>query len=498
MRPAPSAVRWTAPLLALLLATSAAAQDVVPDTTAPERYYPLAVGNRWEYHVGFPHTPGATHRRNTVVADTAIGGERWFVERVQGFRESSEGEGWDRVYDRRRAVRFDPDQAGLVVWADGGAEPVYPCRFDLPVPPASDLVRSCDGNGQPPFYSKRAGSVRVGRDEIDTVVLGFDGVIVGPVLAAGIGDTGGLCEGECGAGLVYAHVGGQTYGAPVEGIPYVPDLTPPASYYPLGIGDQWVYSQFNVIFHGYTRRTVLRDSVVGDRTYAVVESAAYDLRAEVPAWERTDPRLLRFDLETTDIVERLADGREFVVIPDLGADFFGCPAAPFGEGCEYYFETYPGEPITIRIGEEEVSVPSIKLPNGGASDPWPPGFAAGIGKLGWGGAWNEQLEYVRVAGSEFGSKPVAGEDGPEAPTLALAVAPNPTAGPLAVAFDLAAPSVVTAEAFDALGRRVWRRETALGAGRQRLALDAGAWAPGLYVVRVAAGDETATARVVRR
>ena len=45
-----------------------------PDTTAPWRYYPLAVGNVWEYGI----TSGGTFR-NAVVGDTTVGGVGYFV-----------------------------------------------------------------------------------------------------------------------------------------------------------------------------------------------------------------------------------------------------------------------------------------------------------------------------------------------------------------------------------------------------------------------------------
>ena len=500
-------MRWTAPLLVLLFASGGAAQTTVPDTLAPERYAPLGVGDRWEYKRNGGPDPGPTHLRRTIVGDTTIDGERWAVRREQGFRSGGRT-AWTRTEDVRRYYRFDADLANVVEWEDGVVSPVYRCRLDLPVPVPQDEddreVRLCSDpevrlssfTGDP-SYSK---TVRVDEDgAVEASIVFSESFFSGPVLELDVGEV----EGTSGEGffkfvLAYADVGDETRGEPVENMPYLPDLTPPASYYPLGVGDQWVYSENNVVFHGYRRRTVVRDSVVGNHTYAVVESAFYDLRSEVPIWDVTGTDLLRFDPETTDVVELLPDGREFPVITNLGADFLECPTPPFGPDCEYYYDVYPGTPVTIQIGEEEVSVSSVKLPVGGLANVWPPGFAAGIGRLESDGHYLNRFEYARVGGAEYGARPVATTDRPAPPAFGLSVGPNPTSGPVALALDLPAPADVTAEAFDALGRRVWTRTAPLGAGRQALALDAGPWAPGLYVVRVTARGAARTVRVVRR
>ena len=61
-----------------------------------------------------------------------------------------------------------------------------------------------------------------------------------------------------------------------------------------------------------------------------------------------------------------------------------------------------------------------------------------------------------------------------------------------------APFLICLAAFDALGRRVWADELARGTGRQRVEINASAWAPGLYIVRAVAGDVSSIATVVRR
>ena len=79
-------------------------------------------------------------------------------------------------------------------------------------------------------------------------------------------------------------------------------------------------------------------------------------------------------------------------------------------------------------------------------------------------------------------------------SLALAVGPNPTRG-AATAFVSGPAGEQTVEVLDALGRRVAFETETVAAGRRTVALPAGL-APGVYVVRVGAGAETQTVRLV--
>jgi len=82
--------------------------------------------------------------------------------------------------------------------------------------------------------------------------------------------------------------------------------------------------------------------------------------------------------------------------------------------------------------------------------------------------------------------------------LALrAPAPNPVRGSARLAFDLPTPARVRLAVVDALGREVvavfdGERE----AGRHTASVSVDGFAPGLYVVRLAAGDELATRRLI--
>ena len=87
---------------------------------------------------------------------------------------------------------------------------------------------------------------------------------------------------------------------------------------------------------------------------------------------------------------------------------------------------------------------------------------------------------------------------PRLPSFALLGAlPNPSHGALRVAFELPDPAGVHVELFDLLGRRVREVRTSLGSGPQSVALDQGRrLAPGLYQVRLEAGERRARTTVV--
>ena len=93
---------------------------------------------------------------------------------------------------------------------------------------------------------------------------------------------------------------------------------------------------------------------------------------------------------------------------------------------------------------------------------------------------------------------VATEPPPVAAVLELEpAAPNPVSGAVTLAYRLAAPAVVRLAVYDALGREVAvLHDGPLAAGAHALTLDTSGWSPGVYVVRVTAGVQTASARLV--
>jgi hypothetical protein len=94
--------------------------------------------------------------------------------------------------------------------------------------------------------------------------------------------------------------------------------------------------------------------------------------------------------------------------------------------------------------------------------------------------------------------PVTVEPGTVPAELTLATpAPNPVATQAFVRFALPAPADVRLALYDALGRSVWRHDASAQApGAHQVVLEAGALAAGVYVLRLEAGGEVATRRVV--
>ena len=458
-----------------------------PDPTPAEAYAPLAVGTRSEFRLRDQGGTTRGYRRETVVRDTLIGGTTWHVRRDQTFSAARV-----RLTDVRRVLRFDAAAANVVERTAGGVSLVYPCRLDL----------ALTGGGFPACsigitYSKRLATVL----GVPTTRLSFGYDFGGIDVAAGLGLVLRVDEGTW-TELVYARTAALTAGAPVDGLPAAPDPTPPADYYPLEVGNEWVYRYSEQSVLGTSdvlaRRRVLREEAVGGQAYAVDQECVYNLLAASPVWTCRPERLVRFDAATTNVVVGSRAGGESVFLCELGADFGVARAcAPSGGGAGLWIDRGQGP---IEIGGVSYSVARIKVESSLANVP-PPALIAGIGRgpVPSGAFQTSRFEFARVRGVEYGVRPVAGESGvPSAAALVLAAAPNPTAGPLALALTLPEAQTVTAEAFDALGRRVWQTTAALSAGPQTLTVDASAWAPGVYVVRATAGAASAMARVVRR
>jgi hypothetical protein len=108
----------------LLLAAPALAQDPpVPDTTAPWLYYPLAVGNVWEYRAR-DLTNGAYYDRRVIPGDTLISGVRYLVR--EEYRSNSDDTAWE--LQRVSLLRFDTLSTQVVRWT-GTQEVFESCPF---------------------------------------------------------------------------------------------------------------------------------------------------------------------------------------------------------------------------------------------------------------------------------------------------------------------------------------------------------------------------------
>ena len=85
----------------------------------------------------------------------------------------------------------------------------------------------------------------------------------------------------------------------------------------------------------------------------------------------------------------------------------------------------------------------------------------------------------------------------EASGVGLSVHPNPSGGRAEVVLSLAEAKSVRVSVVDARGREVAvLHDGPARSGEQRLAVDTTSWPAGVYVVRAAAGQQSASARLV--
>ncbi len=202
----PKPIAATAALLLLLGTPLVLAQE--PDTTSAWRYFPLHVGNVWEY-AGTGPIPTASDYRLTIEADTLIGDTRYYVAAHDGISCSPCIE--------RSLVRFDPSLGLMVARTNDGEEMRWwlaPCPLDAPF--EAEVV----------CYEGQSG-YEVGGGYDETVELGDGSVLEGVTYktfsdlnllgyVAGIGFvTKQRLQYEPGGSiLIYARVDGVEYGTP--------------------------------------------------------------------------------------------------------------------------------------------------------------------------------------------------------------------------------------------------------------------------------------------
>ena len=476
-------------LTLLVLATPALHAQTTPDPNPAASYYPLAVGNVWEYRDYDTKTPLPQRypfERVTVTGQTTLAGRTYFTVVRQQFRRS--GGAWDEQRDET-LVRFDTLAATARRAVNGGADEddVLLCRLDLPVPDSSAFV-PCEDSEFLTYNVVPGATLQIGGDLVETTIRSERLLYFTRRFAAGIGYLGVEgCEGSCtDTRLEYARVGGVTYGAPIADIPLGPDPTPAEAYAPLAVGNRWEYRLVNLDgFRGFRRSTVVRDTIIDGVTWKILRQESF---INPTTQTSVAESLVRFDPVTANLTYRAPTGStQPAYFCRLDVDLTGDGTGLCSGNVTYTKRTQTAPPgVTTTV---------LTLPTAFGETQ----VAAGLGLVFSAIEGSETtLVFARIDGETFGT-PVAGEvDAAPMAAFALTAAPNPTAGPLSLALTLPAAQTVAVEAFDVLGRRVWQQRAALGAGPQTVAVDASAWAPGVYVVRATAGRVAATARVVRR
>ncbi len=196
-----------ATLCTLLLVLAGAVCAQTPDTTSAERYFPLEVGNVWEYNALSP-VYGFGYERREVTGDTLVDGVRYFRYTSQWLDLDGGTGPFQSAY-----LRFDTLSTEIRRSAAGGWPHDILLDFPLGAPFGSEIDYdfSCTavvggGYGQ---------TVRVGDDTVITSVKRIDtnGCEVYNAFAAGIGFVD-FTTLEGSLVLYYARVGGVEYGEP--------------------------------------------------------------------------------------------------------------------------------------------------------------------------------------------------------------------------------------------------------------------------------------------
>ena len=199
-------MRWFVLLLTFCVCAPLAAQDPVPDTTEAWRYFPLEIGNEWQYRSQGPICDEFQLR--SVVGDTLIDNRRYFSYRIARFEPNGDPIEPPETF----FLRFDSLMATIEA-ADGRRyHDVTTCPLDA----AFGDTLICD---PPDFEMETSGGVRdvaIGEDMIQTTVKTYT-CCVGDIwkqYIAGIG-TAGVQGLGCHSQLLYARVSGVEYGEPV-------------------------------------------------------------------------------------------------------------------------------------------------------------------------------------------------------------------------------------------------------------------------------------------
>lgn len=282
-------------------------------------------------------------------------------------------------------------------------------------------------------------------------------------------------------------------------------------YYPLGIGDTWIYSYVESDCEGkdcviYTdvlvRRTVVGEMVIDDETYAAVEvdvlspesgnvlcTSTYGARVNTFEWNGTTEAVVDIIDVEPPCDNAFIPGVDGVHMEEVRSIANGTPSLQTWQisGIDYDLMVR-GERFYPDLREVDIA------------------FARDVGLLvvwstlniGSFRSHNFRLWYAEVGGVMYGLPPVASEpSAPASGSLAIDLHPNPTRGPLTLRVTGTTAKTAVVEVFDVLGRRVLQRDLGTQLAESEHRLDLAEVPAGLYIVRVSSGTESITKRLVK-
>jgi hypothetical protein len=245
--------RWIV-LLIGLTAAAAGRSQAIPDTTAPWTYYPLGVGDEWQYQVEVyvdPNPKIEYQRSDNVTGFETIEGVVYAVVSSRTYNVPVMS--FPPLPSWTRRIRFDTLLATPIGPSGDPHEDTEGCRLDEPFPARPDTLRAAQcpngiellvggGYAQPLPFGGSA-PVKVLRRPI------FSSGVVSTTFAAGIGvlvraDTNEFLR-ATNAQLRYARVAGVEYGTPIV----VTEEAPPAGQRALRVEPNPSDGRATVSFH---------------------------------------------------------------------------------------------------------------------------------------------------------------------------------------------------------------------------------------------------------
>ena len=495
----------------------AAQPQPTPDTLDWRRYYPLAVGNVWEYQVA----EGEPLLRREIIGETLALGREYFLmdETAYDYDYLGGGTELEVFFSNMFFVRYDTSGTVVAlrdVESDTSAAPRSELSyatgdwyFDLRMA-FGDTVRF--GAGEADVYSISGGygeTVEIGNAMVVVAAHKFfQGALGFESYAADIGFLGG--GNLWGPHITYSRVEGVEYGisrTPVRGISDTLDWH---GYFPLGAGATWQYRYFatdDILSdqEWYKTLTVIGDTVFEDRSYVIIESTCvttfYVIHDPCQGVERAR-EYVRYDEPGSNVLQYAAraypqEWRRFTYDFRLDADFNTEVTTEIGFRYRYASSAEAFvEPDTIATTVKLIQIDSA-IPGGLA-------FAHGIGFLGSsfceGGCLEARLVYSLIGEQRYGEyRPVAVEPTarlPERPSIKIY--PQPASTSVTVEYEGVDHGVVRLLVFDELGRK--RTLFDLGSGDKgliRRQIDVTGLASGVYVVTLqVSGQVTARQQMV--
>lgn len=474
------------------------AQSVIPDTLDWHRYYPLAVGNVWEYQVA----EGEPLLRREIIGQVEALGKEYFLMEESSYDYDYLRGGTVLALWRRDTLYVRYDTAGTVVAvraieADSSATPqnqlLYAFDdgyFDLRTA-FGDTVSH--GEGSEDYYLVSGGYDKMVEIGTDSSLVPARKFFQSPFwfehYAADIGYLGG--GNLWGPRMTYSKVGHVQHGSPRSN-EVVPDSLDWHGYFPMQVGNVWEYT--HSLYRPRTstrpedesevrleRHHIISSEARGD---TVVYSLVYQERTEENVPISRDTLDLWYDEASASVVGRS-------VLPGV-LDWLRCLDLPFGAldipaDCWWWTQASEVQVFgeveastkgfyTIVYGFEAVHDLGV-VSGGGGCEPCSP--------LDDTDYWS--LKYAEIKGTKYGTVIVSTQQDAIPETSGLETYPNPTAGVLNVVSHEGKDVVV----YDILGRLVLRASLEPSG---KATVDMSPFVRGVYVVTVGSRSRTVVVR----